>query len=215
MPRGFFQVLGHLATTIMPELPVRERANGCGIVFIGGYRYQHLAPGRARQVVERINAVRSETVAFVLRVKLEAADDLILKPKEPCAGQVAHRGGEDAILDRSAAGIGVDGQLDFIGRIAALRDHQTHAGAIVKRLDSHNDLKFLDAGRSDRESRPGTRIGCGAPEARLVSPTAQSRLPRTPSKALSSSSLNPRRPFTMGSTAMKLTNSYSPLVETG
>ncbi len=65
--------------------------------------------------------MRSEVCPPVIRMEPKAADDLVLEPEQPGAGQVAHGRGEDAVLQRGAAGVRADGQPDFIGRIAALR----------------------------------------------------------------------------------------------
>ena len=105
------------------------------------------SPRAARQAVEWINAVRRETLPFVLRIKPEAADDFVLEPEEARAGQVAHRGSENAVVERGAAGVSVHGKLDFIGRIAALRDNQAHSRAVVEGLDPHGDVELLHAGR--------------------------------------------------------------------
>jgi hypothetical protein len=104
-----------------------------------------------RQAVEWINAVRREALPSVCWIKPEAAHDFVLEPQETRAGQVAHGGRENTIVERGAAGVGVHGKLDFIRHVAALRHYQAHSRAVLEGLNLYVDIELLDAGRGLEE----------------------------------------------------------------
>src|ERR1035441_3101875 len=150
-PPRLLPILGHLEPAVVPELAARKRVHRRGIFLIGRNRHQHVSLSCARQAVERIHLMRGEALAGVIGVKLEAAYGFVLEPEEPGAGQVAHRGGQDAVVQRGTAGIGLHGQPDLIRRVAALGDQQPHVRAVIEAFNLHWDIKLLDARRWPKE----------------------------------------------------------------